>query len=377
MDEVDGMSRGDRGGIGALAGIIKTCAFPIICIANERSLKIRSLASCCLDVRFARPMRTVIARALMETVIRDQRLPVKASELETLCERNGNDIRSILNFLQFSCGSVSVPASVVASDCGKDELLRVDSFSAAGRLFGPAAKSLGLDYRSNLVFIDFGMIPLMVAEGYIGASAKSGYASDDERLRCCIQSADSIGDWDIIDTRLRKTQAWNLLPSATMAVVTAGVRAGGSAPFQIFPSWLGKNSKRLKNLRNLYDMRSRMGASMSSRDSLLDSLDLLRRTLFTPGSAEEIVRRLVDYGLTRDDMLETLADLTFPGSEIEMDGKVKSAITREWKKRHTEDVKKGTCDRDREESVADADADADAGANADEDDLESVDFVLD
>ena len=37
MDEVDGMSSGDRGGVSELGRIVRSCSFPIICIANERT----------------------------------------------------------------------------------------------------------------------------------------------------------------------------------------------------------------------------------------------------------------------------------------------------------------------------------------------------
>jgi replication factor C subunit 1 len=36
MDEVDGMSAGDRGGVGALNALIKKTRVPIICIANDK-----------------------------------------------------------------------------------------------------------------------------------------------------------------------------------------------------------------------------------------------------------------------------------------------------------------------------------------------------
>jgi replication factor C subunit 1 len=36
MDEVDGVSANDRGGLGALILIIKKTKVPIICIANDR-----------------------------------------------------------------------------------------------------------------------------------------------------------------------------------------------------------------------------------------------------------------------------------------------------------------------------------------------------
>jgi len=36
MDEVDGMSSGDRGGITAIINMIKNTKIPIICICNDR-----------------------------------------------------------------------------------------------------------------------------------------------------------------------------------------------------------------------------------------------------------------------------------------------------------------------------------------------------
>ena len=75
----------------------------------------------------------------MATVVAREKLNVTATELEKLCERNGNDIRSILNFLQFSfaLSGGGGAAATAAGASGKDELQRVDAFSATGRLFGP------------------------------------------------------------------------------------------------------------------------------------------------------------------------------------------------------------------------------------------------
>ena len=56
MDEVDGMSRGDRGGVGELIKIIDKTFVPIICICNDReSTKVKSLTSHCYDLGFSRP----------------------------------------------------------------------------------------------------------------------------------------------------------------------------------------------------------------------------------------------------------------------------------------------------------------------------------
>ena len=330
MDEVDGMSTGDRGGIGELAKVIASCTFPIICIANERGTpRLRPLASCCLDIRFQRPTKTVIAKALYERVVKAEKLSYTVADVEELCERNGNDIRSVINALQFSAASLSGGA--------KDELQRVDAFSATGRLIG------GGDSRAvkeELVFLDYGMIPLMVAEGYVAAAGKprgsgSGSRPDDTVLvQRCTTAGMYLGDYDILDRRIRGSQTWSLMPYAVSSVVSAAISTGGIAPFQIFPSWLGKQSKRLKHRRWLRDMRSR-GVLSGSGEGMLDTLDCLRSMLFVKGkSAAEIVERLVDIGATRDDMLETITDMTYKddAGRVALDTKTKGGITREWKK---------------------------------------------
>jgi replication factor C subunit 1 len=318
MDEVDGMSSGDRGGMGELARVIRGCAFPMICIGNERTApKMRPLVACCLDVRCARPPRGTIAKRLLATVVAPNKLNYTPAQLEELCERNGNDIRQILNFLQFD----------VASGGTKDELQRVDPFSATGRLFGGGGT---LDQRLGLVFVDFGLVPLMVAEGYVAAAGKRVAGAIDR----CVSAGHSLGSYDIMDRTLRRTMNWGLLPSVVMNIVATAAAADGPAPFQIFPSWLGKNSKRLKHRRMLRTLRQngRFGNDMD----LLDSRSLLRARLFrgTATSATSVVDDLVSLGLTRDDMLETLVDTAFSDElGIVVDSKLKGGITREWKKR--------------------------------------------
>jgi replication factor C subunit 1 len=338
MDEVDGMSTGDRGGIGELAKVIASCTFPIICIANERGTpRLRPLASCCLDIRFQRPTKTVIAKALYERVVKAEKLGYTVAQVEELCERNGNDIRSVINALQFSAASLAGgakdPHSLQLKAGTKDELQRVDAFSATGRLIG------GGDSRAvkeELVFLDYGMIPLMVAEGYVAAAGKprSGIRDEKVLIQRCATAGSHLGDYDILDRRIRGSQTWSLMPYAVSAVVSTAVSVEGIAPFQIFPSWLGKQSKRLKHRRWLRDMRSR-GVLGGSGEGMLDTLDCLRSMLFMKGkSASEIVGRLVDVGATRDDMLETLTDMTYKedAGRVALDTKTKGGITREWKK---------------------------------------------
>lgn len=67
MDEVDGMSSGDRGGIQAIIQMIKKARCPIICICNDRQHdKIRTLATHCYDIKFFKPDKRMVVRRLKE-----------------------------------------------------------------------------------------------------------------------------------------------------------------------------------------------------------------------------------------------------------------------------------------------------------------------
>ena len=100
---------------------------------------------------------------------------------------------------------------------------------------------------------------------------------------------------------------------------------------------------------------------------MLDTLDCLRSMLFMKGkSGTEIVGRLVDIGATRDDMLETIVEMTYKedAARVVMDTKTKGGITREWKKIEA----KLTLGRVKPETAG-ADADDDVYVDSDEEEF--------
>ncbi len=81
MDEVDGMSAGDRGGVGALTALIKKSKIPIICIANDRGAqKLKPLISATYNLTFKRPEANVVRSRILS-------IAFKCVRPYTLCPR--------------------------------------------------------------------------------------------------------------------------------------------------------------------------------------------------------------------------------------------------------------------------------------------------
>ena len=355
MDEIDGLS--ERGGVGEIASIIKKTSTPIICIANEKPPKLKPIVNSCIDIKFNRPVKTTIATALLK-VASKEKIEISKEELEGLCEKNGNDIRSILNNLEFygSAGEIH----------DKDANLRLDLFSATQRLIG--SKRLTLDEASNLVFVDYNMIPLMVQEAYIGSSRDS--------LDNVMKAAEYISSGDIIDKRIHQKHDWSLLPHYVQSVVAVAKTVSGPPPFQIFPSWLGKNSKRLKHSRYMDTISSKLFCS--NEEMRLDYADPLQQLLMEPLKAEKpdikgVIKTMDELRLTRDDLMDSLQEVMF--DKIEIPTKTKTAFTREYNKSHSTTTGKSVKKRKLEEiSDDEGEEEEDAGVKELEENIELLEM---
>jgi replication factor C subunit 1 len=331
MDEIDGIS--DRGGVGEIARIIRSSYTPIICISNSKAPKMKPIMNICLDIKFSRPVKSTIAGAL-EKISKKEGLELSKYDLEQICERNGNDIRSIINNMHFYSSSDNKNSNIE----DKDYLLRLDAFSATQKLFGN--RGLSIDDAINHVFVDYSMIPLMVSEAYLPSSRGS--------LEDCVKAAERVSFGDIMSKKIHVHQDWSLLPQYAANTVAVAKIVKGPPPFNIFPAWLGKRSKQMKHTRMMQELSRKL--SHHSTEFRLDICDLLYRILLG-GDAVDVkyaVKRMFELGLTRDDLMEIIDGVLL--EKIEIPTKVKTALTREYNKIAVDDsavkkikgAKKGT-----------------------------------
>jgi replication factor C subunit 1 len=318
MDEVDGFTAQERGGVGELADLIKKSNIPIICIANQLVPKLAPLQKACLLVKFSRPVKSTIATALL-AVCKKEGISKSKADLEALCEQNGNDIRSLLNQLEFG-----------SSSSEKDSSLRLDLFSATQKLMSNLR--LPISEAEEFVYVDYGMVPLMVQEAYLSASRSLDEAVD---------AAEQVSFGDLISCRQWQTQDWSLLPHVVHSTVATSRKISGPCPFQIFPKLLGKNATRGKHRRWMEDIGRSRGRSASAmrleeteaiQTILLKPLSLLKGEKSDLPAIQAIISRMDAIRITRDQLLE-VSETVF--ESIEIPTKVKTMFTREYNKGHS------------------------------------------
>eukprot|EP00899_Mesostigma_viride_P017099 jgi/Mesvir1/25390/Mv01429-RA.1 len=331
MDEVDGMSGGDRGGISELISTIARAKIPIICICNDKyNPKLKSLLNHVTEMDFRRPTKQQVATRLLE-VVKKEGMNANMIALENLVESVQGDIRLCLNLLQmWRARSDSLSYDDVKDNLkggGKDA--DVSPFSAADTLLGPQSRNLSLNDRIDLVFHDMDLVPMLVQENYLNYRP-FGAQTPLDRLDSIARAAHCISDGDLVNRQIRSGQRWSLAPFAAVvsSVEVGSIVRGAREPllpgernFNRFSGWLGKNSTQGKNERLLSDIETHLTVSThvtANRTSLrLDYLDVFRVALTRPlrdaEDRDEGVRALVgtleEYSITRDDW-QNILDIT-------------------------------------------------------------------
>mmetsp|Transcript_12922 Transcript_12922/g.23961 ORF Transcript_12922/g.23961 Transcript_12922/m.23961 type:complete len:823 (+) Transcript_12922:176-2644(+) len=318
MDEVDGMSSDDRGGIQELISIIKKSKVPIVCICNDRmKSSVRSLANYCFDLKFQRPrVEAVIARVAQ--VAAKEGFKVEENAVRELANAQQRDLRQVLGSIQmWSRSKSSLTYQDMAKNKGtvqKDEQFMLSNFDACRFMFNEASKPAQFNWRFQAYFIDYDLIPLMIQDNYVTA-CKMG--NRDDSLERISQAADAVCDADVVSKSVRSKQNWTLLPQVAALNLRVTSLCNGSIGFPNFPQWLGKNSSRGKKRRLLGEtaMHMRQKTMINAKTLRLDYLCTLREQMLRPlvqGDKDRLgdtISLMDNYGLDRDDVFEMMQEV--------------------------------------------------------------------
>lgn len=189
MDEVDGMSSGDKGGIAELIHIInplkgrrnikKTDKLkheerwiaPIICICNDRfSKKITELLKVCQSVSFNLPYRSDLY-PLINKICALEKLTIDKDAIEKIIDYSQNDIRRLIYILQelhkiFKYSQITlekIENSLCQSYSHKN--IEIGLFDAIDKLL--TSNNLSIATTIDYYETDKNLVPLMIYENYL------------------------------------------------------------------------------------------------------------------------------------------------------------------------------------------------------------------
>ncbi|KAM3522034.1 hypothetical protein NHJ13051_005916 [Beauveria bassiana] len=355
MDEVDGMSGGDRGGVGAMAKFCKKTEIPLILICNERRLpKMKPFDHVAFDVRFNRPTVDQVRSRIM-TICHREGLKLPPPVVDALIEGSNKDIRQIINMIS----TAKLDQTSMNYDQGKAMTKAWEKHVVlkpwdicqkmlGGGLFAPASKAT-LNDKIELYFNDHDFSFLMIQENYLRTKPMAlngkGYNKREEKLKTLElfdQAAESISDGDLVDRMIHGPQQhWSLMPThAVFSTVRPASFIAGQLMGSTFTSYLGNLSKTGKLGRYIREIHShmRLKSSGDHNEVRQQYMPILWKQLIDKLQLEgsEAVSEVIDlmdaYYLTREDFdaIQELGVGFMDENNVKIESKTKAAFTRTY-----------------------------------------------
>ena len=353
MDEVDGMSAGDRGGVGAMAKFCKKTEVPLILICNERRLpKMKPFDHVAFDIRFNRPTVDQVRSRIM-TICHREGLRLPPPVVDALIEGSNKDIRQIINMIstaKIDQTTMDYDQSKAMSKAWEKHVVLkpwdICQKMLGGGLFAPASKAT-LNDKIELYFNDHEFSFLMIQENYLRtkpmALGGKGYTKREESLKALElfdNAAQSISDGDLVDRMIHGPQQhWSLMPThAVFSTVRPASFIAGQLMGSNFTSWLGNFSKQGKLGRYIREIHSHMRLRSSGDHNEVrqqyfpvlwkQTVDRLQND--GTEAVGEVIDLMDSYFLTREDFdaIQELGVGPMTDERVKIETKTKAAFTR-------------------------------------------------
>ena len=235
MDEVGGMSTGDRGGISSLIKIINPLKgrrnvkkvekermknrwiAPIICICNTQNIKkLKNLLTIVEEIKFVRPSNNDL-RCVLERVCSKEKISIEDEAINILINFSQCDVRRLLYILQELCLSYQETPIITLKDAKnllfsfKKKDLDIGLFEATEALLNTS--SYNIDSLYKLFYTDQTLIPLMIQENYIEYSISKTKANKIQQVEEIDIISDMLSYGDIINNSMYKISNWSMIES--------------------------------------------------------------------------------------------------------------------------------------------------------------------
>jgi DNA polymerase III delta prime subunit len=298
MDEVDGMSSGDKGGMNQLIKTInplrgqrcvkkvekqKLCNRwipPIICICNDNYTKIKDLKKDCLEIRFNKPTIAELIKVI-QNIAQSEHMKLTPSAETKIAELAQGDFRRLMFLLQHFSGiqkpCIDINDVYEYYEVISKKNLDLNSFEITDKIF---SKHTSVEDILKLYETDKSLLPMMIHENYVTVACAQN-TNEANKMRSCLQCIDSIINGDLIDKMMYNNQSWYLQPIHGMSACYLPSQytnlypklGHGGAQWTTF---LGKFSARCANMGTITSISSNLN---TGRSYTVDDIQLLSQII--------------------------------------------------------------------------------------------------
>ncbi|MEM1508672.1 MAG: replication factor C large subunit [Thermofilaceae archaeon] len=272
LDEVDGVSPRDAGGLETILEIIQASRYPVVLTANDPwDPRLRDLRSMSEVIEFRRLGIREIINALSE-ICRKEGIECDPAVIRELASNSEGDLRAAINDLQsISLGKRKVTLEdleILGYRAKQENMFEIVRSVLAAKRPETAKAILGLpslDYETLIQWINEN-IPHQYSPSLVAIA----------------DAYDALSKADILISRIKREQAWTLLPYA-LDMMTAGVASARERPQFRFVKYSFPQKLRLLSIgKETREERVRIAKAvgtfchMSTRRALLEVLPYIK-----------------------------------------------------------------------------------------------------
>ncbi|MFH0831413.1 MAG: replication factor C large subunit [archaeon] len=240
IDEIDGISGKDRGGIDAIVGLIETTKYPIFITTNDAwQQKLNPLRHKTEMIEFKQINYNALA-FILDVICRKEGLCINPELLKSIAVKCRGDVRAAINDLQSISQSTEIDTSCIY-EREKDESI----FNAMKKVF----KAVKID-MSVIEAFDSVNVPIDDIFLWIEENIPAEYSGSD-----LANAYDALSIADVFRGRIHRQQHWRFLIYEN-AFLTAGIAAAKKQakleftpykrPSRILKIWMAKQRNAVK-----------------------------------------------------------------------------------------------------------------------------------
>ena len=230
----------DYGFISSIVMCLKETKIPVIATCNNRyDQSLKPILNYCLDMKFQKPSSNEISKFL-KPIIKKENISITDAKLNQLIEDSNNDIRSIMNNLQFYISSHEIEDN----KCLKDKT--INNIFEVTKLF--MSQNLELHDKQILFWMNHEILPLMIHENYPMNNIKM--KNEVEYLNNIACSVHSLSDIDLFEKNIHTNGNWELMPYTALFSIKSVANCHAKTMIK-FTSFFEKRVSKKQTINNM------------------------------------------------------------------------------------------------------------------------------